>query len=123
MDDYQDNRLSFGFPVKLSALDKAMEKAKEDQNANGMMGGGVMVEYAVSGRGGIRGMEDQPNTDEDNRKVMDLISSVNQTIRFDQNMANIVREESEFYFSGQKSAAEVADIIQGRVSNYINESR
>ena len=35
---------------------------------------------------------------------------------------NIITEESYAYFSGQKSAEEVAEIIQNRVQNYIDEN-
>lgn len=35
----------------------------------------------------------------------------------------IISDETGAYFSGQKSAKEVADIVQNRVSNYVNENR
>lgn len=41
----------------------------------------------------------------------------------DQNIANIINEESGAFFAGQKSAEETARIIQNRVSVYIGEIR
>jgi hypothetical protein len=35
---------------------------------------------------------------------------------------NIIQEEAAAYFQGQKSVEEVADIIQNRLQNYMNES-
>ena len=38
-------------------------------------------------------------------------------------MMEIVTEEAQAFFEGQKSAQEVADIIQSRMKIYISESR
>ena len=62
------------------------------------------------------------NTDEDNQRVYDLISGAMET-GADTNVILIVYEEAGAYFSGQKSAKEVAEIIQNRVQNYLDESR
>ncbi|MDE7290157.1 MAG: hypothetical protein K2N71_11770, partial [Oscillospiraceae bacterium] len=35
----------------------------------------------------------------------------------------ILSEETQMYFSGKKSAAEVCEIIQNRLSTYFNEQR
>ena len=55
--------------------------------------------------------------------MMDFIKSVKVTGRYDQKVYEIVSEEAGAYFEGQKSAKEVAGIIQNRVSNYIAENR
>ncbi|MDE5742435.1 MAG: extracellular solute-binding protein [Oscillospiraceae bacterium] len=62
------------------------------------------------------------NTDEDNQRVYDLISGAVE-MKYSTEIINIVREEAGAYFSGQKSAKGVAEIIQNRVQNYIDESR
>ncbi len=54
---------------------------------------------------------------------MDFIKSVNTVKRYDSYVYDIVTEEAEAYFEGQRSAQEAADIIQNRVSNYIAENR
>ena len=42
---------------------------------------------------------------------------------YDENLMRIIEEESAAFFSGQKKAKEVADIIQSRVQIYVNETR
>ena len=62
------------------------------------------------------------NTDEDNQRVYDLISGAVE-LKYDPDVINIIIEEAGAYFSGQKSAKEVAEIIQNRVQNYLDENR
>ena len=38
-------------------------------------------------------------------------------------MLNIITEETESFFSGQKSAKDAADVIQNRIQIYVNENR
>ena len=40
-----------------------------------------------------------------------------------EDLSNIITEETEPFFKGQKSAKETADIIQNRVQIYVNEHR
>ncbi|MCH5347788.1 MAG: extracellular solute-binding protein [Oscillospiraceae bacterium] len=123
-DEYQDQYSSgnsYGFPVKLSSIEKKAEAAKErpyweDENGEKQY---YDNEYWIGNKSFKIGV----NTDEDNQKVMDFIKSVTNIFRYDTNITKIISEESGSYFEGQKSAAEVAKIIQNRVSNYIAESR
>ena len=43
------------------------------------------------------------------------------TIRASSQISSIVSQEAQSYFSGQKSAADVAAVIQNRVSVYLAE--
>lgn len=108
-------------PIKLSALDKLAEKAKERP-------------YWENEKGEKEYYDDQvwvgeqqfvitPNTDEDNQRMMDFIKSVNTVYEYDADLLKIIDEEVQAYFSGQKSVDEVTDIIQNRASTYISESR
>ncbi|MDE6708935.1 MAG: hypothetical protein K2J76_00420, partial [Oscillospiraceae bacterium] len=64
------------------------------------------------------------NTDEDNQRIFDLLNSaVGGVIENDIIIFNIIEEETMTYFSGQKSAEQVAETIQNRVQNYIDENR
>ena len=38
-------------------------------------------------------------------------------------ITNIITEEAEAFFKGQKSVADVANVIQSRVQVYVNENR
>ncbi|MEH6994947.1 extracellular solute-binding protein [Neobacillus drentensis] len=50
-----------------------------------------------------------------------MISEANTQIRWNEKIRTIIEEESKSYFSGQKSAESVAEIIQNRVMTYLNE--
>ncbi|MGN0598261.1 MAG: ABC transporter substrate-binding protein [Oscillospiraceae bacterium] len=118
-DEVQEN--IGALPIKLSALDKLAEKAKERP-------------YWENEKGEKEYYDDQvwvgeqqfvitPNTDEDNQRMMDFIKSVNSVYEYDRDLLKIIEEEVQAYFSGQKSVDEVTDIIQNRASTYISESR
>ena len=44
-------------------------------------------------------------------------------MNYDMSIADIVTEQAAAYFSGQKSAEEVAKLIQSKANIYINEQR
>ncbi len=62
-------------------------------------------------------------TQEEADEMMDMINRIDTLANYDEQLMNIVFEEAESYFAGQKSVDEVADIIQSRVKIYVNESR
>ena len=64
-----------------------------------------------------------PLSKEETAKVMDLIKSINRAANYDEELLKIVQEESAGFLEGQKSAQEVAGIIQSRAKIYINENR
>jgi ABC-type glycerol-3-phosphate transport system substrate-binding protein len=53
--------------------------------------------------------------------INNLIASISGTQKFDYEIASIISEEAESYFAGDKSANEVAEIIQNRVQIYVSE--
>ncbi len=117
-DKFQDiysERNSYYFPVKISSLNKQAEAAMK----NGSDIPGLENAYYI----GDSKIIIDGNTEEDNEKIMDFIKSVNTVKRYDSYVYDIVTEEAEAYFEGQRSAQEAADIIQNRVSNYIAENR
>ncbi len=60
-------------------------------------------------------------TDDEIQTVLNYLDTVNQIGNYNDSVRNIIFEEAAAYFSGQKTAAEVADIIQSRVQIYVNE--
>ena len=65
----------------------------------------------------------EPLSDTEAQWLYDYISSVTKADYYDKNLEEIINEEAAPFFEGQKTAAEVADIIQSRAQVYINESR
>lgn len=117
--DYQKDM--GGFPTNAKCYEELKEKAKQkpyylDENNK-------KVEYDDTYY--VNGIEIiiPPMTDEKIQKVEDFIFSIDQTVVYDENLINIITEEAEGFFSGQKSAKEVAGIIQSRVKIYVNENR
>ena len=54
-------------------------------------------------------------------KVNDLIKSINTSVKFDVKIEMIINEELEAFYAGDKTAEEVAKLIQNRANTYINE--
>ncbi len=52
-----------------------------------------------------------------------FLESLTQCYQYDEPMMKIILEEASAFFSGQKSAEEIANLIQSRVSIYVAESR
>ena len=55
--------------------------------------------------------------------VLDFIKSVTDVATSETTIVNIIDDEAGAYYAGQKTAEEVADIIQSRVSIYLSETR
>ncbi|MNW02119.1 hypothetical protein D3C71_1978580 [compost metagenome] len=60
-------------------------------------------------------------TDRHYDELKQLIQSASSLAKADDKMLSMIEEESKTYFSGQKSAEEVAKLIQNRVTTYLNE--
>ena len=63
-----------------------------------------------------------PMSQEELTEAMNFIKSLDQVYSNNDSVNNIITEEASAFYSGQKSAKEVADIIQSRVSIYVNEN-
>ena len=119
MDEYQDS-IEYGWPIKLSSLEKRMQKAQEkpyyeDENGN-------KVEYDETYYIGGVEIVLEPLTQADCDRVVGFLKSADHVYSYDQNIMSILEEESAAYFEGQKSVKEVADIIQSRIHIYVNEN-
>ena len=63
-----------------------------------------------------------PLSQEDVKKFYDYVVSVDTLVGYDDEVIEIVSEEVSAFFAGKKTAEEVSEIIQNRVSVYINEN-
>jgi len=64
----------------------------------------------------------QPMTDAQIQKVMDVITNVHYVYRDQTEILKIIEEEAEAFFTGQKDARAVAEVIQSRAWIYISEN-
>ncbi len=64
----------------------------------------------------------KPMTQEEAKEFYDYVLSIDTMYEAETDIQNIISEEASAFFSGQKTAEEVAEIIQNRVNVYINEN-
>lgn len=69
------------------------------------------------------GVNGRPLSQQEVDLYIDLVNNTKKSNYSDENIMQMVMEEAERYFKGDKSLDEVADIIQNRVQTYVNESR
>lgn len=120
-EEYQDgilSSLSPNFPVRMSSLEIMAENAKKGVY-DPLEGKYREPERNLFGKKIGLGL----NTDEDNRRMYELLGSAAGTMENDVYIYGIVTDEAAAYFSGQKSAEEAAAIIQNRVQNYLDENK
>ncbi len=119
MEDYQ-NELTYEFPIRKSSYDKLATDSMERMywiDDDGVKQYEDDIMYL-----GDQEVVVQPMTQEEVDYVKDFVESLTMVYNANENVYNIITEEASAYFSGQKSAKEVADIIQSRVSIYVNEN-
>ncbi len=117
-EEYQDN-LEYSFPIRKSSFEKLGEASTHKQF---YMDGDKKVEYDDTYYIGGQEVVARPLTSEDVVKVTNFIKSLNLVTSNNTSVNNIIFEEASAFFSGQKGAKEVADIIQSRLSIYVNEN-
>lgn len=119
-EEYQDT-IEYGWPVLSSSLNKKMEEAQ--QKPFYLNEFGDKVEYDNTYYLGGMEITMEPLSQEDCDRVVSFLNSAKDIYSYDQAIMNIVYEETASYFDGQKTAEEVADIIQSRIFIYVNENR
>lgn len=108
-EDYQKN--AYYFPVLQKYFDELLEEEMKECGYSS-----AMDIYGTSVKG-------EPLTEGQARTLRDLVHSAKKTAQYDTEIYNIILEEAQSYFAGQKSAEEAAGIIQDRVEIYVGESR
>lgn len=111
----------YGFPVMKSALEKKFLEDMEEEYYEGLEGK-VKEPKTTWGYDDFQ-IEIYAATQEEVAAVRELIETVETSYQYDTQLNTIIEEETAAFFEGQKSAKDVADIIQSRVQIYINENR
>ena len=62
-------------------------------------------------------------TQEQADKLMELIESTDKVANYDSSIYDIVTEQAAAFFAGQKSAEEVAKLVQSKANIFVNEQR
>jgi len=119
-----------GFPTNMDAFDEMLTTAmtpeyQKDENGNYVLDeNGERIEVTRSTWGwGTSAVELKALTQAEADEVRNLVESVSRVWGADQGVLDVITAESEAYFAGQKSAEEVAKLIQSKLTIYINEQR
>ncbi|NLL77940.1 MAG: extracellular solute-binding protein [Clostridiales bacterium] len=111
-----------GFPIMKSALEKQFEEAMTEDYYEDADGNKVRQAKTSWGYDDFS-IEIYAATKEQVEAVRSLIESVDSLYQYDRQISTIIDEEAAAFFEGQKTAKDVADIIQSRVQIYVNENR
>ncbi len=120
-EEYQSSGDNWALPtIKSLFLTKAEEALEKpyylDEDGN-------KVEYDESFDMNGETIPLEPMTREQVDEVVAMIESVDKVMYYNEDIQNIITEETASFFDGQKSAAEVAQIIQSRAQIYVDENR
>ena len=107
-------------PVSEKAFNAALKKAQEGEYYIDENGEKQEIKETIT----TDGVEVQLGaiSEEEARQISDLVRTTTKAYQDDGAITSIIAEEAGAYFADQKSAEEVAGIIQSRVSIYLSEN-
>ena len=120
-DEYQSGDESWGLPVSRKAFDEKAELATHrpywiDADGNKQE---YDATYYINGEEIIL----EPFTQEEVDAIKEFIYTVKRQSYYNSDIIDIITEEAEGFFTGQKSVDEVTQIIQSRIQLYVDENR
>lgn len=120
-EEYQNSKEMYTLPVLKSAFESnAMEATKKPYWINE---NGEKEEYDnyyyINGESIVLEQFTKQEVD----AICNFVYSLNKRGYYNQDIINIVEEEAEMFFNGQKSARDVAAVIQSRVQLYVDENQ
>lgn len=119
-DEYQKEELRWALPVSKKYFDEKVSEAAKNPTYTDEDGKEVESNYTTW----INEEEVilDPLTPEQLEKLKTFISSVQTRQYYNSDITNIITEEMGAFYKGQKSAKDVAAIIQSRAKIYVNEN-
>ena len=121
--EYQDKiqEQEYNLPVLRSTFEKNVQDATKKPYYTDENGNKVEYDetYYINGEEILLPQLTQEQVD----RIVSFVESVNKRGYYNEAISNIISEEAGAYFSGQKSARDVAGVIQSRVQVYVNENR
>lgn len=125
------NNFDNGLPVNISVFNKRLEIAmtpeyEKDADGNFVLdenGDKIQISQGSIGYGDGTVHEIYAVTQEQADKLMELVNTTTKIADYNSSVFDIVSEEAQAFFAGQKSAEEVARLIQSKANIYVNEQR
>ena len=122
LEDYQnDEEKLYNFPILQSAFDKRAQDAlipDEEYDEEGNLLWSELDQWV-----GNETIRVEPFTQEEIDQITQFVCSVDKVRYSNDAILNIIKEEAAGFFEGQKSAADVAAVIQSRAQIYVDENR
>lgn len=111
----------YGFPLSIKRLEELKKEAT--QKPYYLDEAGNKVEYDETWYVGDVEINIDPMTEQEAEEFVEELYTFSQPYKTDEALFDIIQEETAAYFAGQKSAEDVASIIQSRAQLYVNENR
>lgn len=115
------NELSSGFPIRRSVLEEQLAQAQEIEYETGEDGMQKPIAKAQIVFEGEEPTDIYHITAGQGECLVNLIEEVDMSSQIDSKIYKVFFEEVDAYFKGEKSLEETVDVIQSRVSIYVNE--
>ncbi len=121
----------WGIPARLDAYQKQLDKAMEieyEKDSEGNYRLDAKGERIPVSRGGFvtedgREVYIYSMTQEQADKLWEAVTSCNKLFTYDEEIFDLVAQQAEAYYVGDKSAEEVSRLIQSKMTIYVNERR
>ena len=123
--EYQTGDYLWDYPINKKALEKKAEQAMTEEYYDDPFTGERIKQAKMSywQEGSETPIEIYAMSKEDVDMIMDLINSITRARNYDDAIVKIIIEDATPFFKGQKTAEATADILQNRISLYVNEQR
>lgn len=119
--EYQNNSWA-GVPTRTDAYEMYKKVRTTTENYTDEFGNEVTPLESTWGYDDFD-VEIGPLSDEQVALFENVLNKTHKCMETDYKLSDIISEEAQAFFKGDKSVDEVCDIIQSRVSTYVNENR
>ncbi len=112
----------YGLPLRISSFDEMM---KDEMEVSTYVDENGVTQKTSKGSWGYEDVviEYYGATQDEVDELKRVISSATGIVSIDEQIVNIITEETQAFFEGQKSAEEVASVIQSRAKIYLAENK
>ncbi len=121
-EEFQAQTAIYNFPIRKSGLEKQIERAMEVTYYTDENGNQKEESKGMSGMGDFT-VATYADKDTDVQAIRQLIESADKLRTGDDQISNIITEEAQVFFSGNKTAEEAADIVENRIRIYVSEMK
>ena len=124
--EYQSEAVSkeiiYDIPTRKDVFEEYLRKLTTTEEYKDAYGNTVSPMDYEMGIGDIT-VDVKPFNEKEEKQFRDIVSKARKTVYYNSSLTAIVKEEAARYFSGDKTVDETAELIQNRMTIYINESR